>query len=77
MIFDKVKEIITSEFGIDEAEIVPEANLSMDLNMDSLDLAELGMSVEEVFEVEMPLEDVDLKKIRTVSDLVEYIEENK
>ena len=77
MVLEKLREILCSEFDADELEVVPEANLMFDLNMDSLDLAELGMSIEDVFEVELPFEDEDLEKIKTVGDLVKYLEENK
>ena len=48
-----------------------------DLGVDSIDLVDLSMTVEDVFEVEMPFDDEDLEKIKTVGDLVKYIEENK
>ncbi len=80
MIFEELKEIICSEFDIEESEVVPEADLMFDLGMDSLDIVDLQMSVEETLEFEFPFdENIDdfVKKIRTVGDLVKYIEENK
>ena len=80
MIFEELKEIICSEFDIEESEVVPEADLMFDFGMDSLDIVDLQMSVEETLEFEFPFdENIDdfVKKIRTVGDLVKYIEENK
>ena len=46
----------------------------MDFGFDELDLADLSMDVEDVFEIEITEE--DLERIRTVGDLVKFIEEN-
>lgn len=75
MVFEKLKNIICDYFEIDEEEFVPEASLISDFGFDELDLADLSMDVEDVFEIE--LSDEALEKIVTVSDLVKYIEENK
>ncbi len=77
MVFEKLRELICDEFEIDEEYVTLEANLMLDLGVDSIDLVDLGMSVEDVFEVELPFEDDELEKIRTVDDLVKYIEANK
>ncbi len=73
MIFDKLKTIICTEFEIEEDDV----NLSTtfeDLGVDSLDLVDLVMTVEDEFSLELP--DEELEKMKTVADLVKYIEEN-
>ncbi|WP_442929369.1 acyl carrier protein [Natranaerovirga pectinivora] len=69
--FEKVKEIIVKELGVDESEVTLEASFQEDLGADSLDLFELVMSFEEEFGVEIPNE--DLEGIKTVNNCVEYI----
>ena len=76
MVFEKLKEIICDEFEIDAEYVTMGSVLIRDLGVDSIDLVDLGMTVEDVFEVELPFDDEDLEKIQTVGDLVKYIEEN-
>lgn len=73
MVFDKVKDIICEELGI-EAELVKlDSSLADDLGADSLDAIELIMAVEEKFDVE--ISDSDAAKIKLVSDMVRLLEE--
>ncbi len=72
MIFDKVKEIICEELGIEADLVKMEASLSDDLGADSLDAIELIMAVEEKFDVE--ISDNDAAKIKLVSDMVNFLE---
>lgn len=72
MVFEKVKEILCDQLGIDEDEITLETNLIEDLGADSLDLVDFVMSLEEEFDKEIP--DEDIEKIKTVGDVVSYIE---
>ena len=58
--------------GIDQARVVPEAELVRDLDLDSLDTMELTLSMEERFAIEIP--DEDLEGLTTVRDAVELIE---
>lgn len=71
MVFEKVKEIIVEQLGVDEAEVVMEASFIDDLGADSLDIVELIMALEEEFDLEIP--DKEAEKIATVGDAVEYI----
>ncbi len=71
MNFDKVKEIIVEQLGVDEKDVVMEASFIDDLGADSLDIVELIMALEEAFELEIP--DKDAEKIQSVGDAVEYI----
>jgi acyl carrier protein len=71
--YDRLKNIVVEQLGVDEDEVKPEASFVDDLNADSLDLVELIMSLEEEFATE--ISDEDAEKIRTVGDAVEYIDE--
>lgn len=72
MVFEKVKELIAEELGIEEDTITKESNLSEDLGADSLDAIELIMAVEEAFDIEIA--DNDAQKMQTVSDIINYLE---
>ena len=73
--FEKVRELVAAQLGIDEAVIKPESNFKEDLKADSLDLFELVMSREDECSVTIPSE--ELEKILTVQDVVDYIEANQ
>lgn len=70
--FDKVKEVIVEQLGVDGAQVVPEASFIDDLGADSLDTVELIMAFEEEFGVEIP--DEDAEKMKTVQDVLTYID---
>ena len=67
----KVREIIVSKLGVDEAQITPEASFTNDLGADSLDTVELVMEFEKAFNVQIP--DEDAEKISTVGDAINYL----
>ena len=69
MIFEKVKGILAEQLDIDEDSITVE-----DLGADSLDIVDLVMSLEDEFDTEIP--DEAIEGIKTVGDIVHYIEEN-
>ena len=71
--YERLKKIVVEQLGVDEEQVTPEASFVDDLNVDSLDLVELIMSLEEEFGAE--ISDEDAEKIRTVQDAVEYVEE--
>jgi len=71
---EKVKQIISEQLGVDEAEVTPSASFVDDLGADSLDQVELVMALEEAFDLEIP--DEDAEKIRTVQDAIDYIEKH-
>lgn len=73
--FEKVRELVAAQLGIDEAVIKPESNFKEDLKADSLDLFELVMSLEDECSVTIPSE--ELEKILTVQDVVDHIEANQ
>ena len=72
-ILDKLKELVVDQLGVEEDEVTMEATMQDDLGADSLDLVDLVMSVEEEFGVKVA--DEDLENIKTVGDIVNYIEE--
>ena len=75
MVFDKVKEIIVDELHINPDKVTLEANLAEDLGADSLDAVELIMALEDEYGI--TIDDDEARKIKTVKDLVDYIEAQK
>lgn len=69
---EKVKEIVVNQLGVSEEEVTTEASFLDDLRADSLDIVELIMALEEEFDIEFP--DEDTEKVRTVKDVIDYIE---
>lgn len=74
MVFDKIKDIIVDQLDVDEDKVKMEASITEDLGADSLDVVDLVMSLEEEFDVEIPDEQVE--NVKTVGDIVKFIEEN-
>ncbi|MBR5090217.1 MAG: acyl carrier protein [Ruminiclostridium sp.] len=74
MIFDKVKSIIVDQLDVDEDKVTLNASIQDDLGADSLDIVDLVMSFEDEFDLEIP--DDQVENIKTVGDVVKYIEDN-
>ncbi|VEU82849.1 acyl carrier protein [Acholeplasma hippikon] len=74
-VYDKIKQLIIDELSVDESKISPNARLVEDLGADSIDAVELIMKVEDEFNVQ--ISDEVLQSIKTVNDLVAYLENNK
>lgn len=72
MIFEKVRDIIAEELGIELDDIKLESDLAEDLGADSLDAIELIMEIESQFDVEIA--DSEATKMKLVSDIVTYLE---
>ena len=72
MIADQVKGLVAKHFDI-ETEAV-KGSFIEDIGADSLDIVELVMELEEHFELEIP--DDDAENIKTVAELITYIEQN-
>ncbi len=75
MVFEKLREMISEQLEISEELITLESDLMEDFDADSLDLVDLVMSIEDEFGVEVPEEAVE--ELKTVGDVVKFIEENK
>jgi len=73
MTFDKVKAMIVEQLGVSEAEVKPESRMKEDLKADSASIMMLVMDVETEFGIEV--EDDAIEKVKTVADMVSYIEE--
>ncbi|MBQ1934975.1 MAG: acyl carrier protein [Clostridia bacterium] len=71
--FEKLKEILISELQIEEDLITPDASLASDLGVNSLELAELVLTVEDQLGVE--INEDDLHKFITVGDVAKYLED--
>ncbi|MBR3289217.1 MAG: acyl carrier protein [Clostridia bacterium] len=74
LVLEKVKAILSNQFDVEESTLETTTRLDEDLGADSLDVVDLLMSLEDEFDVE--IQDEDIEKIRTVGDLVSYIEEH-
>lgn len=72
MVFEKLAEIISEQFGVAKDDITAETSFVEDLGADSLDLVELVMSIEELFEIG-EVEDGAMESIHTVGDVVGFI----
>ena len=74
--FDKIKEIIVEQLNIDDGAFINlDTNLQEDLDADSLDAVEIIMNIEEEFYIKV--DDDELENIKTIGDIVKYIENNK
>lgn len=71
-IMEKITEIISEQFDIDQARLKDNTDILNDLGVDSLDVVELAMNIEEEFGIPQISED-DIRSIVTISDLVNYV----
>lgn len=72
MVFEKIKLILSQQLDVEEDQITMETDIEEDLGADSLDMVDLLMSIEDEFDIEVP--DEDIENIKTVGDIVKYIE---
>ncbi len=75
MIFETIRAIIAEQFGISAETITMDTNFIYDLDADSLDIVELSMAMEAEFSLD-EMKEEELKGIRTVGDLVDYVSHN-
>lgn len=69
--FDKVKAIFEEQLGISQDEMQLDTNFKDDLGVDSLDLYEIVMKMEDEFDVEIPAE--ELEDVATFEDVLNYL----
>lgn len=74
MILEKLTGIIVDQLGVEESAVTAEANIQEDLGADSLDIVDLITTIEDEFDLSIPDEAVE--EIKTVGDIVNYIEKN-
>jgi acyl carrier protein len=70
-VFERVKEVLSEQLGVDESEVTEDANFQEDLDADSLDLVELIMELEDRFAIK--ISDEDAQTIQTVGQAVDYV----
>jgi len=70
--YEKFVELLVEELQIDRDDIKMEAELSNDLGINSIELADLVMLCEDKFGIE--IKDDDIRKFTTVADVVAYLE---
>jgi len=75
MVFEKIRAILAEQLDVAEDEITMESSIAEDLGADSLDVVDLIMSIEDEFDLEVP--DTEVENIKTVGDVVNYIESAK
>jgi acyl carrier protein len=73
MIEERVDKVVSKVLDIEE-NLRPEDNLIHDLGADSLDMAELVLSLEDEFDIFV--DDMEVENIHTVSEIVEYVKIN-
>lgn len=69
--FEKIKEMVAENLGVDAGSITEESSFKDDLGADSLDLFELAMALEDTYSVEIPSE--DLENLTTVGKVIDYL----
>ena len=69
--FEQIKKILVEQLELDEDIVTPETTIE-DLGVDSLDLVEAVMTIEDTFNIK--IEDTDLESLKTVNDFVKYVE---
>ena len=74
MVFDKVRDMIAEQLQVDAGTITPESRLVEDLKADSANVMVLILELESEFGIEV--EDDVILGLKTVGDVVKYIEEN-
>ena len=74
MVFEKVRDIVVEQLGVEEDEVTMESSFIEDLGADSLDIVELIMALEEEFELEIPEVEAEKMIDLAISSGVNYID---
>lgn len=74
MVFEKVRDILCEQLEQNADTVTMESLVMEDLGADSLDVVDIVMSIEDEFEIEVP--DEVIENVKTVGDIVKFIEEN-
>lgn len=74
MVFDKVRDMIAEQLQVDASQITPESRLVEDLKADSANVMVMILELESEFGIEV--EDEVILGLKTVGDVVKYIEDN-
>ena len=70
--YEQFVDLLVDELQIDRDEITMEAELSNDLGINSIELADLVMLCEDRFGID--INDEDIRQFTTVGDVVNYLE---
>lgn len=74
-IFEKVKALVAEQLDAEADTITESTSITDDLGADSLDVVDLVMAIEDEFSIEIPEDQVE--NIKTIGDIVKYIEDNQ
>lgn len=72
---DRILQLIAEQFNMDVEDLNDDMSFEDDLNADSIELVELVMSIEDEFDLE--LDDEKLESLKTIGDVIDYIEEQE
>lgn len=70
---DKVKKVIAEKLKVGIEDVVPQAHFVKDLGANSLDIVELIMTMEDMFDIE--IEDEQAEKLHTVKDVLDFLQD--
>lgn len=73
MVFERLRQMISEQFGIEEEDIDTETSFRDDLNADSLDMVEIIMAIEDEFNIGEVAEE-EVATLETVGDAVNFIQ---
>jgi acyl carrier protein len=73
-IIEQVNSVLAEEFEVEDSNFAPEDNVKDTLSLDSLSLVDLVAIIQYTYKIKVPVS--DLPKIKTFSDLYDYIEEH-
>lgn len=75
MMLEKLKAVFEEAVNVDAEQVVPEARLAEDLEIDSLGAVELALELENAFDI--TIEDEELAELKTVQDVLDLLEARK